>query len=75
MVKAASDAVLPGATVEVQPKGPSTVSDAEGQFTIANLAPDSYTLVVSYVGFAAFQTSVTVRKVADAIQKQALRGS
>jgi len=60
VVKDTSDAVLPGTSVELQPKGPSTVSDAEGQFSIANLAPDNYTLVVSYVGFARFQTSVTV---------------
>ncbi len=60
VVKDTSDAVLPGASVELQPKGLSTVSDAEGQFSIANLAPDNYTLVVSYVGFARFQTSVTV---------------
>src|ERR1700731_1444693 len=60
VVKDKSDAVLPGASIELQPKGPSTTSDAEGQFTIVNLAPDSYTLVVSYVGFARFQTSVSV---------------
>src|SRR6202163_3322655 len=60
VVKDKSNAVLPGASIELQPKGPSTTSDAEGQFTILNLVPDSYTLVVSYVGFAAFQTSVTV---------------
>ena len=60
VVKDKSDAVLPGASIELQPKGPSTTSDAEGQFTIVNLAPGSHTLVVSYVGFARFQTSVSV---------------
>jgi TonB-dependent receptor len=54
-----SGAILPGARVEVQ-NGPSAVSDSQGQFAIANLAPGSYTLVVSYVGFVPFQTSVTV---------------
>jgi TonB-dependent receptor len=60
VVKDKSNAVLPGASIELRPKGPSTTSDAEGQFTISNLVPDSYTLAISYVGFAAFQTSVTV---------------
>jgi TonB-dependent receptor len=60
VVRDASNAVLPGAQVEIQQKGPSTVSDGQGEFTIGNLAPGSYTLMVSYVGFAPFQTSVTV---------------
>ena len=55
-----SGAFLPGAQVEIQQKGPSTVSDNQGQFTIANLAPGSYTVMVSYVGFSPFQASVTV---------------
>ena len=53
-------AVLPGALVELQQKGPSAVSDAQGHFLISNLPPGSYTLMVSYVGFAHFETSVTV---------------
>ena len=41
VVKDTRDAVLPGASVELQPKEPSTVSDAEGQFTFTNLTPGS----------------------------------
>ncbi|HEY6252264.1 MAG TPA: TonB-dependent receptor, partial [Candidatus Angelobacter sp.] len=62
-VKDVSDAVLPGAHVAIQQQGPalaSLVSDAQGQFTISNLAPGSYTLTVSYVGFSPFVTVVTV---------------
>jgi len=59
-VKDSSGAVLPGARVELQQKGPSAVSDAQGQFIISNLAPGSYTLVVSYVGFSSFSTSAAV---------------
>jgi len=55
-----SGAILPGASVEVQQKGPSAVSDGQGKFTIPNLPPGSYTVMVSYVGFSPFQTSVTV---------------
>src|SRR5580704_934234 len=60
LVTDTSGAVLPGATVEVQPNGLRTVSDAQGQFTIPNMAPGSYTVKVSYVGFSLFQTPVTV---------------
>lgn len=59
-VKDSTGAVLPGARVELQQKGPSAVSDAQGQFMIPSLAPGSYTLAVSYVGFSPFSTSVTV---------------
>jgi TonB-dependent receptor len=59
-VKDSSGAVLPGARVELQQKGPSAVSDAQGQFIISNLPPASYTLSVSYVGFSPLQTSATV---------------
>jgi TonB-dependent receptor len=59
-VKDSSGAVLPGARVELQQKGPSAVSDGQGQFIISNLAPGSYTLTVSYVGFSPFSTTATV---------------
>jgi TonB-dependent receptor len=51
---------LVGARVEVQPVGHAVVTDSEGAFTISDLAPGTYTLTVSYVGFAPFSTSVTV---------------
>ena len=51
---------LVGARVEVQPNGRTVVTDSEGAFTISDLAPGTYTLIVSYVGFAPFSTSVTV---------------
>ncbi len=50
-------AVLQGARVELQPKGPSVVSDSQGQFTIGGLTPGHYTLTVTAVGFAPFSTS------------------
>jgi TonB-dependent receptor len=60
LVTDTSGAILPGATVEVQENGLRAVSDAQGQFTIPNVALGTYTLKVSYVGFSPFQTSVTV---------------
>jgi TonB-dependent receptor len=59
-IKDSSGAVLPGARVELQQKGPSAVSDAQGQFLISNLAPGTYTVAVSYIGFSPFSTSATV---------------
>ena len=59
-VKDSTGAVLPGARVELQQKGPSAVSDAQGQFLISSLLPGNYTVTVSYLGFAPFETSVTV---------------
>ncbi|HKV79142.1 MAG TPA: TonB-dependent receptor [Candidatus Sulfotelmatobacter sp.] len=58
-VKDPSGAVLPGARVQIE-KGPSAVSDAQGQFILPNLTPGTYRLSVSYVGFSPLETSATV---------------
>ncbi|HWY54399.1 MAG TPA: TonB-dependent receptor [Terriglobales bacterium] len=55
-----SGAILPGATVEVEQNGLKAVSDGQGQFTIPNVAPGTYTLKISYVGFSRYETPVTV---------------
>ncbi|HEY6290653.1 MAG TPA: TonB-dependent receptor [Terriglobia bacterium] len=52
--------VLQGAEVVLQPGGASGKSDSQGNFSIADVAPGSYTLTVSYVGFAPFTSKVTV---------------
>jgi TonB-dependent receptor len=51
---------LVGARVEVQLNGYSVATDAQGAFTISDLAPGKYTLTVSYVGFKPFSKDVTV---------------
>jgi TonB-dependent receptor len=53
-------AVLQGAKVELQPQGRPISSDQLGEFTISEVEPGTYTVNVSYVGFASFTTSVTV---------------
>ena len=53
-------AVLQGAHVAIQPQGVTTGTNAEGEFTITDLAPGSYTVTVTYVGFVAFTTKVDV---------------
>jgi len=55
-----SGAVLPGAKIELQPGGATAVSDTQGQFTIYNVVPGSYTVTVNYVGFDLFSQPVTV---------------
>jgi len=51
---------LVGARVEVQPNGYAVATDAQGAFTISDLAPGKYTLAVSYVGFKPFSKDVNV---------------
>jgi TonB-dependent receptor len=58
-VKDSTGAVLPGARVELQ-HGASAVSDSQGQFTITNVAPGTYTAAVHYVGFSSSTATVTV---------------
>jgi len=60
-VQDSTNAVLPGARVELQPTGKKVVSDGQGQFRFTDLAPGEYTLTSSYVGFSTFTTTVTVK--------------
>src|ERR1019366_6584329 len=53
-------AILVSAKVVVQPSGRQPATDNHGLFRIANLAPGTYTLTVSYVGFAPYTTTVNV---------------
>ena len=50
-IKDAAGAVLQGAQVVLQPTATSVASDAQGIFVIPNIAPGTYTVTVSYVGF------------------------
>src|SRR5580700_4334721 len=52
--------VLPGAQVKVIQSGLSLTTDSQGTFVIPGLAPGSYTLAVSYVGFSPKNTDVTI---------------
>jgi TonB-dependent receptor len=55
-----SGSMLQGAQVTLQPGGLSSVSDQQGEFTVANVAAGDYTITVSYVGFTSFTSKVTV---------------
>jgi len=56
-----SGAVLQGARVTLQPSLASAVSDAQGNFLLANIKAGTYTVTTSYVGFTPSVTSVVVR--------------
>jgi outer membrane receptor protein involved in Fe transport len=55
-----SNAVLQGASVTVSPGGAHAVTDVDGTYAIAALAPGSYTVTVSFVGFKDETRTVTV---------------
>ncbi len=55
-----SGGVLKGAQISLEPVGASLVSDVQGQFFINDLNPGSYTVTITYVGFAPFTKSVDV---------------
>jgi TonB-dependent receptor len=55
-----SNAVLQGASVTVTPGGMRAVTNTEGEYAIGGLAPGTYTLTVSFIGFKEFTKTVTV---------------
>ncbi|MDT5019212.1 MAG: hypothetical protein QOD39_5372, partial [Mycobacterium sp.] len=59
-VNDAGQYVLPGARVELEPKGPAAVSDQQGRFTIQNVPAGGYTVTVSYVGLLPYIAKITV---------------
>src|SRR5258708_3439278 len=52
--------VLPGARIDLEPKGPAAVSDQQGRFTIQNVPAGDYTITVSYVGLSPYTSKVKV---------------
>src|SRR6266705_3290013 len=55
-----SGGILQGAKVTVEPGGIEVVSDAQGEFLVTGLAPGTYKVTVSYVGFTTVTNTVTV---------------
>jgi len=52
--------VLPGAQVRLDPGNTSVTTNQQGEFTITNVVPGSYTVTVSYLGFRDSTSTVTV---------------
>lgn len=59
-VKDAGGAVLTGAQIVMQPSTVTVATDSQGSYLIANVKPGAYTLTISYVGFNASVSSITV---------------
>ena len=59
-VKDSAGAVLQGAKIELQPQFRPITTDGQGEFNLNEVAPGTYTVTVSYVGFAPYTGSVTV---------------
>jgi iron complex outermembrane recepter protein len=53
-------APLVGASVRIKDSNIGSVTDANGAFTIQNVANGTYTLVVSFIGFETITQSITV---------------
>jgi hypothetical protein len=59
-VKDVAGAVLQGAQIVLEPKAITVASDAQGNFSITNVPPGTYTVTVSYVGFDNSVTTIVV---------------
>jgi TonB-dependent receptor len=59
-VKDAAGAVLQGAQLVLQPTAVTVTSDAQGSYTIRNIKPGTYTVTISYVGFATSVQTIAV---------------
>jgi TonB-dependent receptor len=55
-----SGSILQGASVELEPGSIFTKTGPQGEYFLYDLAPGSYTLTVTYVGFSLFTKPVTV---------------
>ncbi|WP_263354696.1 TonB-dependent receptor [Acidicapsa acidisoli] len=53
-------AALPGAKIEFVPQVRPIVSDPQGDFTLTDVAPGTYSFTISYIGFTGYSGSVTI---------------
>lgn len=60
-----TNAYLLGATVTVRETGREATTDREGEFVVHNLAPGTYSIVTSYLGYADVVETVELSSVAD----------
>ena len=51
---------LPGANVFIEGTGYGTAADADGNYTISNVADGSYTVTAGYIGYKSSSSEVTV---------------
>ncbi|MEM7788326.1 MAG: carboxypeptidase-like regulatory domain-containing protein [Bacteroidota bacterium] len=73
VVDAETQAPLPGAYVRLVGASGGTAADAIGAFAVGQLRPGTYTLAVSFVGYATAQIEATVGPGGEARARVALR--
>lgn len=56
-----SGGLLQGAEIEMQPTAATVASNQQGAYSVNNLAPGTYTITVTYVGFALFTKVVEIK--------------
>jgi len=61
VVKDAGGAVLQGAKIQLEPAVQPATSDVQGTFLFPNLVPGTYKVIISFVGFDDFTTSVDLK--------------
>lgn len=58
---ASNDSPLIGANVVLEGTSQGAATDADGRYSISQVDPGDYTIMVSYIGFKVFKTDVTVK--------------
>lgn len=53
---------LPGATITIEGMNVGATSDVNGNYTLPNLKPGTYTVRISYVGYTPVTQTVSVKK-------------
>lgn len=72
-VKDAAGAVLQGAQIVLQPTGTNVATDAQGNFAIPDVKPGTYSVTISYVGFADSVSTITVTSGQSALMNVTLK--
>jgi TonB-dependent receptor len=60
VVKDPAGAVLPGAKIEMKPQLRPITTNGQGEFTVTDVPAGTYSVTVTYVGFAPYTGSLTV---------------
>src|SRR6202034_606243 len=60
VVKDPAGAVLQGAKIEMKPQLRPITTNGQGEFTVTDVPAGTYTVTVTYVGFAPYTGSLTV---------------
>ena len=64
---------LPGATIYIESLHTGVVSDMNGFYTLANLAPGTYRVKVSYVGYSPVELTITIPEGKTVLHRTAAR--